>query len=122
MNTFNHELYKDEVKKRWGNTKAYKECKDKNIKDNDSDGMFSIFKQIGELKELDYSDKKVQELIFALQKFISDHYYTCTNEILLGLGTMYVEDERFKHNIEEVAGEGTDTFIKDAITVYCTKK
>ena len=45
---------------------------------------------------------------------------TCTNEILAGLGKMYVADERFKKNINKY-GEGTAEFAAGAIAMYCQK-
>ncbi|MBP3572516.1 MAG: TipAS antibiotic-recognition domain-containing protein, partial [Clostridia bacterium] len=43
-----------------------------------------------------------------------------TNEILAGLGQMYVADERFMNNIDKHA-DGTASFICKAIAVYCGK-
>ena len=40
------------------------------------------------------------------------------NEILAGLGKMYVADERFKKNIDKY-GEGTAEFASEAIAVFC---
>ena len=39
-----------------------------------------------------------EELVAKLQAHITANYYTCTDEILAGLGKMYVADERFKKN------------------------
>ena len=52
------------------------------------------------------------------QDFITENYYTCTNDILVGLGEMYVADERFKDNIDK-HGDGTAQFMNNAIKVYC---
>ena len=43
--------------------------------------------------------------------------YTCTDEILAGLGQMYAADERFKKNIDKY-GDGTAEFAKEGIRVY----
>ena len=51
-----------------------------------------------------------------LQDFITQNYYTCTDEILAGLGKMYVADERFKKNIDKY-GEGTAEFAAEAIAI-----
>lgn len=66
-----------------------------------------------ELKHLSVEDEKVQEKINLLQKFISENYYTSTNDILYSLGQMYVNDERFKNNIDKVAG--ADKIVFDLI-------
>ena len=63
---------------------------------------------------------KAQNLVKKLQNHITENYYTCTNEILFGLGQMYVADERFKNNIDKHA-DGTAAYVKDAIIHYCNK-
>ena len=63
---------------------------------------------------------EAQNLVIMLQNYITENYYLCTNEILAGLGQMYVADERFKNNIDKHA-DGTATFICEAIAVYCSK-
>ena len=120
--------YLDEAKEKWGNTSEYKEYeeKSKNRTKQDSedinDRLMNIFSELGELKHLSIEDGKVQEKIKKLQQFITDNYYTCTNEILYSLGQMYVNDERFKKNIDNVGGEGTAKFAYEAIYLYCSKK
>ena len=73
------------------------------------------------MKHLPVEDEKVQEKIKLLKEFITENYYTCTNEILYLLGQMYVNDERFKKNIDNAGGEGTAKFVYEAISVYCSK-
>lgn len=121
------EKYEAEVKAKWGNTKAYQEYKQKKIDSNESSNnkianeLMTMFFELGELKHLTPNANEVQKKILALQKFITDHYYVCTNEILSGLGEMYVCDERFKKNIDKAGGDGTACFVKQAIDVYCSK-
>ena len=80
----------------------------------------AIFSELGGLKHLTPDSDVVQKKIRALQKFISDNYYVCTNEILQGLGQMYVDDERFQKNIDRAGGDGTAEFAHQAISVYCS--
>ena len=61
-----------------------------------------------------------QSLVKKLQSHITENYYHCTDEILAGLGQMYVADERFKKTIDKHA-DGTAAFISEAIAVYCSK-
>ena len=63
---------------------------------------------------------EAQDLVKTLQDHITENYYHCTNEILAGLGQMYVADERFKNNIDR-HGSGTAAFIREAIGIYCRK-
>lgn len=118
------EKYSAEVKSKWGSTKVYEQYQQKNREKSSSElaetanRFMSVFTAIGSLKHLPPSDKKVQEKIGELQRFITDNYYNCTDEILKGLAQMYVCDERFKRNIDEAGGEGTAEFIRQAILVY----
>ena len=60
---------------------------------------------------------EAQALVAKLQAHITENYYTCTDEILAGLGKMYVADERFKKNIDKY-GEGTVEYVSMAISYY----
>lgn len=120
------EEYKAEVKAKWGNTKAYQEYEQKDIARNEnsysktSKELMTMFSELGGLKQLTPDSDEVQKKISALQKFITDNYYVCTNEILSGLGEMYMCDERFKKNIDKAGGDGTAEFVSQAISVYCS--
>lgn len=118
------EQYKEEVKAKWGDTKAYNEYAQKKGCDYEeiANRLMSLFAEIGTLRGLPPCDARVREKIRALQGFITENYYNCTDEILGGLGQMYVSDERFKENIDKAGGEGTAEFAAEAIKVYCTKK
>lgn len=111
--------YAREVKDRWGDTQAYKEFSGRKIPENANDGMMAIIAQFGKLKALPPDCEEIQIAVKGLQKYINDNFYTCTDEILAGLGQMYVADERFKNNINTTAGEGTAEFLSKAIDNYC---
>lgn len=125
---FNNEefnQYANEVKEKWGNTIQYEEYKNKNRSKQELESIknrfMNIFKELGTLKHLSIEDEKVQEKIKSLQEFITNNYYNCTNEILKGLGQMYVNDERFRNNIDRAGGDGTAEFVNQAISIYCSK-
>ena len=117
--------YKAEVKARWGGTQAHKDYEQRAATRSDLESdeiasqLMATFAEIGTLRHLSPSAKEVQEKIADLQKFITDNYYICTDEILNGLGQMYVEDERFKKNIDKAGGDGTAEFVRQAISAYC---
>ena len=121
--------YSKESIDRWGNTDAYREHeqKTKNYTKEKwaeaNDGLMAIFAEFAACKESGASadSTETQALVAKLQMYITENYYTCTNEILYGLGQMYVADERFKKNIDKY-GEGTAEFASEAIAVYCRKK
>ncbi len=120
------EKYKAEVQAKWGNTKAYQEYKQKDVARNEGSyskiatELMAVFSELGGLKHLTPDSDEVQKKISALQKFITDHYYTCTNEILRGLGELYICDERFQGTIDRAGGDGTAEFVSQAISVYCS--
>lgn len=120
------EQYKAEAKAKWGETKEYQEYEQKQKSGYDfsktASRMMNLFFELGTLRQMSPADKAVQEKIGALQNFITKNYYTCNNEILCGLGQMYVDDERFRRNIDKTGGEGTAEFVKQAIEIYCSKE
>lgn len=120
--------YEDEAKQRWGDTDAYKESQAKTAgysKDKWNDvliGMNSVFAEFAECKKCgDGADSDTaQQLVKKQQDYITANFYQCTDDILSGLGQIYVCDERFKNNIDS-HGEGTAEFVAEAIKIYCGK-
>ena len=117
--------YDIEVKQHWGETDAYKEHAEKTenyTKDKwqeVNDGLMTVLAKFAECMKDGYTadSAEAQALVKELQNYITENYYTCTNEILAGLGQMYVADERFKTNIDK-NGNGTAEFISKAIENY----
>ena len=128
MNAFDNsefEKYKSEVQEKWGETEAYRQYEEntKNYSEekwNDlSEGMEHIMAEFAVcMKKGSPDSDEAQNLVKMLQNHITSNYYLCTNEILSGLGQMYVGDERFKSNIDKHIS-GTAEFICKAIEVYC---
>ena len=81
--------------------------------------LMMIFAEFGKIKSEKYNSEVAQVLVKKLQKFISDNFYKCSNEILSGLGKMYAGGGDFTKNIDEFAGEGTAVFVNKAIEYYC---
>ena len=121
--------YEAEARSRWGNTDAYREHEQKTknyTKENwaeANDGLMAIFTEFSVCKQsgAEVDSNEAQMLVAKLQAHITENYYTCTDEILAGLGKMYVTDERFKKNIDKY-GEGTAEFASKAIAVFCQEK
>ena len=117
--------YETEARERWGNTDAYREHekKTKNYTKEKwaevNDGLMAIFAEFAEHKNNGFvaNSPEVQSLVVKLREYITQNYYTCTGEILAGLGQMYTCDERFKRNIDNY-GEGTAEFASCAIAMY----
>ena len=122
------ETYKAEAREKWGHTNAYQEHAEKtkqyskekwgNLAGemNEILAAFATCMNRGETPD----SAEAQELVAALQNHISGNYYTCTKEILAGLGRMYVCDERFQNNIDKHA-PGNAAFISKAIEAYCAE-
>ena len=121
--------YSKESIDRWGNTDAYREHeqKTKNYTKEKwaeaNDGMMAIFAEFAACKDSGATadSDKVQALVAKLQAHITANYYTCTDEILAGLGKMYVADERFRKNIDKY-GEGIAEFAAEGIRIYVENK
>ena len=115
--------YEPEARSRWGATDAYHEHEQKTRNytkekwSEANDGLMAIFAEFAACKNSGVSadSAEAQALVAKLQAYITANYYTCTDEILAGLGKMYVADERFKKNIDKY-GEGTAEFVAEAIT------
>lgn len=124
----NREEYAKEAKEKWGDTTAYRESAAKT-----SAYSMDKWKQVNSAMDeriAEFADckgkgfapdsKEAQALIKNWQDFITENYYTCTREILAGLGEMYVGDERFLKNIDRY-GDGTAQFMSDAIKAFISK-
>ena len=117
--------YEKEACRRWGNTDAFREHQEKTknyTKEQWSaanDGLMAIFAEFAECKKQGFAvdSSEAQSLVKKLKAHITKHFYTCTGEILAGLGKMYVCDERFRENIDKY-GEGTAAFASEVIEVY----
>lgn len=118
--------YAAEVKERWGDTEAYAQSEEKTSKYSAKQWKFlqgegeSILQQFGESRNDRPDCDATQQLVKKWQDYITANYYHCTNEILSGLGQMYVADERFKKNIDKY-GEGTAEFMSKAIQILVEK-
>ena len=118
-----------EARSRWGDTSAYREHeqKTKNYTKEKwaeaNDGLMAIFAEFAACRASGASADSVeaQALVIKLQNHITANYYTCTDEILPGLGKMYVADERFKKNIDK-SSEGTAAFVYESIASYTKEK
>ena len=122
------EKYKAEAQEKWGRTDAWKEHsqRTKNYsQDNWQDataGLERIFDEFAVCMNEgnEAGSEAALALVEKLQGYITEHFYTCTKQILSGLGQMYVMDQRFAENINK-NGQGTAAFVSQAIGFYCRK-
>ena len=117
--------YAAQAKAAWGTTPAYKEYEEKSKGRTKEDnlkihqGMIDIFGEFGQIRNTDPASEEAQEMVKKLQDYITEHMYTCTKEILGGLGMMYGGGGDFTTNIDKMGGEGTAEFASRAIEIYC---
>lgn len=119
--------YADEAKARWGETDAYAQSEARTGAYGAGDwaaiqaGMDERMAAFAAVRDLAPDDARVQALVSDWQRYITDHFYSCTDEILEGLGQMYEADERFRQNIDR-HGEGTASCMARAIAAYCAAR
>ena len=117
--------YAARAKEAWGNTKEYHEYEEK-AKGRTAESqnginmqMMQIFAEFGAIREGEPASEEAQGLVKKLQDFITEHFYTCSDEVLSGLGRMYADCGEFTANIDKAGGAGTAGFVSRAIAVYC---
>ena len=119
--------YSKQAETLYGKTEAYQEFREKSSsrsKEQEQDlgsRLMEHFAQLGQMKDLPPESEPVQTWVAGLQAFISQNYYTCTNEILQGLGQMYACGGSMTENIDKAGGCGTGAFAMEAINFYCKK-
>ena len=123
----NLDRYAAEARETWGKTEAYQEFEKKTAGQTqdqqlrDAQALMDIFRRMGTVRNTDPASAEAQALVSELQAFITAHYYQCTNQILRGLGQMYVAGGEMTENIDNAGGEGTAAFAQKAIDIYCGK-
>ncbi len=119
--------YAAQAKALYGKTEAYKEFekktqgKSKEQMNWAGEQMMELFVEFGRLLKDggNPGDAAVQAQVKKLQDYISEHFYTCTKEILGGLGKMYAGGGAFTENIDRAGGAGCAEFAAKAIEIYC---
>ena len=125
FNTEKLDRYAAQAKETWGKTEAYKEFENKTAgktqaqQQETGDKLMDIFREFGKIRHLSPASPEAQALVSQLQNFITENYYTCTKQILFGLGQMYAAPGEMNENIDKAGGEGTGAFAREAITIYC---
>ncbi len=118
--------YAKEAKEKYGNTQEYSQFLEKTNKytkqdwDEVNSKMLVIFKKFADVMDKAPESDEAQALVKEWQDYISDNFYHCPDEVLQGLGQMYINDERFKENIDKTKS-GLAEYISKAIAAYCKK-
>lgn len=122
------DAYAKQAQEIWGKTPQYQEYEKKSEGRSGEEEqrmgieLMAILVQLGRMRESGPADEEVQAQVKKLQDYITEHYYTCSDEILSGLGSMYASGGRFTENIDKAGGPGTAQFAARAIEAYCGRK
>jgi DNA-binding transcriptional MerR regulator len=119
--------YSAQAREAWGKTPQWAEYEQKRAGKTKEDEaamgerLMRLFVPFGRMAAEggDPSRAEAQAQVAAIQAFISENFYTCTNEILAGLGRAYGSGGDFTRNINDAAGPGAAEFAASAIEVYC---
>ena len=120
--------YAAQARASWGATPEYREfeqkSKDRSPGENRDLGarMMRIFAEFGAIRHEDPASEKARQLVKKLQDFITAHFYTCSDQVLSGLGQMYAAGGEMTENIDRSGGEGTAAFVSEAIRAYCASR
>ena len=120
--------YSKRAKEQWGQTSEFKEFEEKTkswTKDDEATAaneFMQLFVEFGQMKETNPADEQVQLQVRKLQDYITNHFYTCSDKILCGLGRMYAGGGELTENIDNVGGIGTAEFASKAIDIFYMSK
>ena len=99
-------------------TQKAKSCTKEQNK-NINDKVMDFFVELGRIKHLSPDSMEAQTWVKELQAFFTENFYTCTPQILQGLGEMYAGGGSMTENIDAAGGKGTGAFALEAIKIYC---
>ncbi len=120
-----YEKYKVEVLTKYGESNEYKEFSKKKYTKNDYNKFDKetkeFFDKLASYMHLGYESTEVSNLVEEWQKYITANFYTCTDEVLLSLAHLYLEDTRFTKNFEKIK-PGLASFFSNGIKYYLNMK
>ena len=116
--------YSLRAKALYGKTDAYKEFEQKSQgrtaqqeKDLGAQVM-DFFTRLGKMRPCSPDCDAAQNWARELQAFFTEHYYTCTSQILASLAKSYAGGGDMTENIDKAGGAGTGAFAKKIIDIY----
>ena len=117
--------YQAQAETLYGKTEAWQEYtqkaknRTKEQNKNINDKVMDFFVELGKIKHLPADSAEAQRWVKELQTFFTENFYTCTPQILQGLGEMYAGGGSMTENIDAAGGKGTGAFALEAIRIYC---
>lgn len=119
--------YSSQAKALYGKTRAYKEYQQKaegrttEQEQELGSSLMDLFTRLGQMRPCQPDSPEALAWAKALQAFLTENYYTCTPQILQGLGQMYAGGGSMTENIDKAGGAGTGAFAKEVIDAYVNK-
>ena len=119
--------YSQQAKVLYGKTDAYKEFEQKQkgrTKEQEKDlstQVMELFAKLGKMRPCAPDSEKAQNWAKELQAFFTEHFYTCTPQLLKGLAESYAGGGSMTENIDKAGGDGTGAFAKQVIDIYTQK-
>ena len=116
--------YSAQAKMLYGKTDAYKEYTQKSrnrTKEQEQDlgeQVMDFFTRLGQMRSMDPGSEAAQTWVRELQAFFTEHFYTCTPQILRSLAESYAGGGTMNENIDKAGGDGTGAFAKQVIDAY----
>lgn len=117
--------YAREAREAWGETEAWQEYEHKSQGRSGAEsrqlgeGLMQVLAGFTPLMGGAPDTAACRAQAQALQQYITEHFYTCTKPILLGLAQMYAAGGEMTENIDRACGAGTAAFAAAAIEAYC---
>lgn len=115
--------YAERAKAAWGETPQWEEYETKSAGRTAAseqalgNELLALFAPFGEMAAAgaDPASNEALEHARAIQRFITEHYYTCTDEVFAQLGRAYGAGGDFTSNIDSAAGPGAAEFASRAV-------
>lgn len=113
------------AKQQWGATAAYQEYETKNAHETtqaqqeNARALMALSRRSATCRRKTRADPAVQAQVQKLQAFITEHYYTCTKEILHSLGQMYGAGGDLPRTSTRRAAPARRSSPRKAIERYC---
>ena len=119
------EEYARKAKDSWGQTEEYREYEQRSAgrtreeERRAGEGLMELLAAFGGMQGEDPASEGPRALAAKLQAYISENFYTCSDEVLRSLGGMYAAGGSMTENIDRAGGPGTAEFARRAIEAYC---
>ena len=119
--------YSQQAKVLYGKTEAYKEFEQKQkgrTKEQEKDlgaQVMDFFVRLGKMRPCAPDSKEAQNWAKELQVFFTEHFYTCTPQVLKSLAESYAGGGSMTENNDKAGSEGTGAFAKQVIDIYLAR-